>query len=225
MSLLLYGAILSPYVRKVLAFAAEKDIEVALTPGGMGQGGEAFAEASPFAKMPALRHVGAAADGGDYCLADSTAICHYLDAAFPAVPLIPTDPRARGEVVWLDEFSDTILGITGGKMFFNRVVLPKFMQREGDLALADTAERDELPKILDWLNGRLTGRDFLVGDALTLADISVAAPFANIAGAGVTIDAARHPELARWLTAITARPAIARMNAKVEATLARVLGG
>lgn len=220
MTITLYGAILSPYVRKVLALAAEKGLAVTLTPGGMGQGGEAFAQASPFGKMPALRHAGARADGSDYLLSDSTAICHYLDAAFPDLPLIPADPQARGEVVWLDEFADTILGHCGGKMFFNRVVMPRFMKREGDLALADAAERDELPRILAWLDRRLAGRAFLVGDALTLADIAVAIPFANIAGAGYAIDAAAYPELARWLDDITARAAIARMNAKVAATLA-----
>ena len=221
MTITIYGAILSPYVRKVLALAAEKGVEVRLTPGGMGQGGEAFAEASPFGKMPALRHAGAGVGGSDYLLADSTAICHYLDAAFPEPALIPADPQARGEVVWLDEFSDTILGLCGGKMFFNRVVLPKFMKSQGDLAAADAAERDELPRILSWLERRVAGRNFLVGDALTLADIAVAIPFANIAGAGVSIDAATHPELARWLAAMNARPSMARIQAKVGETLAK----
>jgi glutathione S-transferase len=221
MTITLYGAILSPFVRKVLALAAEKGIDVTLTPGGMGQGGEAFAEASPFAKMPALRHAGAGVNGADFLLCDSTAICHYLDAAFPEHPLIPHDAKARGEVVWLDEFSDTILGVTGGKMFFNRVVLPRFLKRDGDLAAADVAEQEELPRILAWLEGRVAGREFLVGDALTLADLAVAIPFANIAGAGFTVASATYPELTRWLNAISARPSLARIQAKVAETLAR----
>ncbi len=225
MTITIYGAILSPYVRKTLAFAAEKGVAVALSPGGMGQGGEPFAEASPFAKMPALRDVGARADGSDFCLADSSAICHYLEAKHPDPALIPADAQGRGECVWLDEFSDTVLGVSGGKMFFNRVVMPKFMKREGDYAAADAAERDELPKILAWLNQRVMGREFLIGDAITLADLAVAIPFANIAGAGFALDAATHPELVRWLAGITARPSIAGMNAKVAATLAHVLAG
>jgi glutathione S-transferase len=224
MTITIYGAILSPFVRKVLALAAEKGVDVTLTPGGMGQGGEAFAEASAFGKMPAMRHAGVKPDGGDYCLSDSTAICHYLDAAFPEAPMISADPQARGDVVWLDEFSDTILGVTGGKMFFNRVVLPRFMKRDGDLTMADAAERDELPRILGWLEARVAGREFLVGDTLTLADIAVAVPFANVAGAGYVLDPTTYPELCRWLSAITARPSIARMNAKVAEALARTAG-
>lgn len=227
MTITIYGAILSPYVRKTLAFAAEKGVTVELAAGGMGQGGAPFAEASPFGKMPALRHsdAGAGADGGDFCLADSSAICHYLEALHPDPALIPADAQGRGECVWLDEFSDTVLGVSGGKMFFNRVVMPKFMKREGDLAAADAAERDEMPKILAWLEARVTGRDFLIGDAITMADLAVAIPFANIAGAGFALDAATYPELTRWLDGITARPSIAGMNAKVAATLAHVLAG
>lgn len=221
MAVIIYGAILSPFVRKALAFAAEKGIAAELKPGGMGQGGEEFLTASPFAKMPALRDVGAGVDGGDYCLSDSTAICHYLDAKVPEPALIPADARLRGDCVWLDEFADTILMGCGAKMFFNRVVLPRFLKREGDLAAADLAEREELPRILDWLDARIGGADFLVGDRLTLADLSCAVPFANIAGAGYALDAGRHPNVVRWLDGVTSRPSLARATQ----TMAKILSG
>ena len=69
--MIVYGSSLSPYVRKVLAFAGEKGIEVELRPGGIPSPSAEFSEASPFRKMPALRD-------GDYTLADSSAIIHYL---------------------------------------------------------------------------------------------------------------------------------------------------
>ena len=51
--MILYGSSLSPYARKVLAFAAEKGIELEVQPigAGLGQPGEDFLEASPFRKM------------------------------------------------------------------------------------------------------------------------------------------------------------------------------
>src|SRR4029079_8525728 len=91
-----------------------------------------YAEASPFKKMPALRD-------GDYTLADSTAIIHYLEAKYPDPALIPAEARARGKVIWFDEFSDTILTACGAKMFFNRIVAPRFMGRAGDEAGAQAA--------------------------------------------------------------------------------------
>ncbi len=222
MTAILYGAILSPYVRKTLAFAAAKGIAAELQPGGMGQGDEKAREASPFGKMPALRQPGAAPDGSDFLLADSSAICAYWEALHPEPALIPAEPCARGDVVWLDEFADTILTATGGKLFFNRVVVPRFMGREGDLAAADKAEAEELPPILDWLNGRIGARRFLVGESLTLADIAVAVPFLNIRAGGFALDAARWPELARWLSAMEAHPAIAAPTSHATAALGKM---
>lgn len=218
--IIVYGAILSPFVRKVLMLAAEKGVEVELRGGGMGRDTPEFAEASPFGKMPAMRDTGANDDGSDYLLADSSAICTYIDAKHADTPLIPADPRARGQVVWFDEFADTILMAAGGKMFFNRIVLPHFMKRQGDLAAADEAEAKDMPQLLGWLDAQLAGRDYLVGARLTLADISVAVMFNNIKGAGFAIDPASYPNVARWLDAVTARPSIAGLNAKMDGVLA-----
>ena len=165
--MILYGSSLSPYVRKVLAFAGEKGIELDLQPTGFPNPGPDFLEASPFRKMPAFRD-------DDYTLADSTAIIHYLEAARPDPALIPAEPKARGKVIWFDEFADTILTSYGSKMFYNRVVAP-LLGREGDFAAADAAEREELPPILDYLERTVPDPEgFLVGDELTLADIAVA---------------------------------------------------
>ncbi|MEK6541842.1 MAG: glutathione S-transferase family protein [Pseudomonadota bacterium] len=222
--MIVYGAILSPFVRKVLMFAAEKGLEIENRPGGMGQGGDAFIEASPFGKMPAFRHRGAAADGSDYLLADSSAICAYLDAKYPDNPLIPAEPCARGECIWLDEFADTILMVTGGKMFFNRIVAPYFLGREGDLAAAAAAEAEELPRLLNWLDARLAGRDYFVGLALCLADVSVAVVLGNIKQAGGEVDAARYPNLARWLGAVEARPSLSAYNSKMLKIIDKITG-
>ena len=100
--MILYGSSLSPYVRKVLAVAVEKGIELDVQPTGFPNPGAEFLEASPFRKMPAFRD-------GDYTLADSSAIVHYLEAAYPEPALIPTDPKQRGKTIWFDEFADTIL--------------------------------------------------------------------------------------------------------------------
>lgn len=219
--MIVYGAILSPFVRKVLMCAAEKGLEVEQRPGGMGAGGDEFAEASPFGKMPALRVPGGAEDGSDYLLADSSAICAYLDAAHPEPRLIPEEARARGRVIWFDEFADTILMAAGGKLFFNRVVLPLFMKRPGDLAAADEAEAVDIPRVLHWLDGVIGEKTYLVGDTLTLADISVAVMFNNLRGAGVVPDAATYPQVARWLAGIEARESLSLHNARMDKALAR----
>jgi glutathione S-transferase len=213
--MIVYGSSLSPYVRKVLAFAAEKHIELELQPTGMPNYLPEYLEASPFRKMPAFRD-------GDYTLADSSAIIHYLEAKQPEPALIPSEPRARGKVIWFDEFADTILCACGAKMFFNRIVAPRFLGREGDLAAADAAEREELPPILDYLQRVVPDAGgYLVGDAITLADLSVASPFANLAHLDCQIDAARHARVRTWVDSILSRPSFAPWIERETALLAR----
>jgi glutathione S-transferase len=201
--MILYGSSLSPYVRKVMAYCVEKGITFDLKPTGIGDPDPGFRAASPFRKMPAI-------DDEGYQLADSSAILHYLEAKHPEPALIPADARERGKAIWYDEFADTLFMACMGKMFFNRVVAPRFLGRDGDLEAADIAERDELPPLLDYLESVVGDGDYLVGGRLSIADLAVASPFANLDHCGAPIDAARHPRLAVYVAKILARPSFAR---------------
>ena len=213
--MILYGSTLSPFVRKVAAYAAEKGIDLEIQPTGFPNHNSEFCAASPFRKMPALTD-------GDYCLSDSTAIIHYLEAKHPEPELIPAEPRARGRVVWFDEFADTILFGCGQKVFFNRVVAPRFMGRPGDEAVAEAALRDEWPPILDYLETVAPGDGgYLVGDRLTLADIAVASPFANFRHLGIGFDRQRHPKTAAYVERMLERPSFKPFVEREAAFLAR----
>lgn len=216
--MILYGSSLSPYVRKVLAFAGEKGIELELTPTGAapGQPSEEFLEASPIRKMPALRD-------GDFTLADSSAIAQYLEAKHPHPQLIPSEPRALGRTIWFEEYADTVLTACSGKMFYNRIVLPKFLRREGDEEAAASAEREELPTMLDYLESVAPEPGgFLVGDKITLADIAVASPFANFAHMGCARDQSRHPRVYAYVDSILARPSFAGWIERENVMLAKL---
>ncbi len=210
--MIVYGSSLSPFVRKTLAFGHEKGLTLEVRPGGMGQGGEEFAEVSPFHKMPGFRDPGAD-DGRDFVISDSTAIITYLEAKHPEPNLIPADPIARARTIWFEEFSDTIIVKMGGAMFFNRLVAPKFLNQPGDEAAAAAAERDELPPVLDYLESVVPDSGFLVEGRITLADLAVASPFVNLAHIHVAIDRARWPRATTYLDAIVARPSFAPMIA------------
>lgn len=216
--MILYGSSLSPYVRKVLACAAEKGIELELQPTGSapGQPSDDFVEASPFRKMPALRH-------GEYTLADSSAIVHYLEALHPEPALIPADPKLRGKTIWYEEFADTVLVSCGAKIFFNLIVAPKFLGRAGDEEAARQAELNDLPPVLDYLESVAPAEGgYLVGDRLTLADIAVASPFANFRHTDTRVDPARYPRTVAYVDRILARPNIAPWIEREKAILAKV---
>ena len=196
--MILYGAPVSPFVRKVLAFAAEKGVALELVPIGLGDENPDFLACSPFRKMPGFTD-------GDFSISDSTAIVTYIDAKYPEVPLIPADPANRARAVWFDEFADTILTAAAGAIFFNRIVSPKFMDKPGDDAAAAKGETDMTP-ICQYLESVIRPSGNLVGDSLTLADISVASPFVNAAHAGHVPAAATYPKVTAYLAAIHARP-------------------
>ncbi|HYJ82222.1 MAG TPA: glutathione S-transferase family protein [Allosphingosinicella sp.] len=200
--MIVYGASLSPFVRKVLAYGAEKGLELEHKPLGLGSDDPDFLKASPFRKIPGF-------SDGDFAISDSSAIIHYLEAKYPDPPLIPAEPEARARVIWFDEFADTILCACGAKMFFNRIVAPRFLGREGDLETADKAEREELPPILDYLERTIPENGWLVGDGITLADIAVATAFANLRHLGIEIDPGRHPKVAEFSGRMLARPSFA----------------
>lgn len=197
--MIVYGSSLSPFVRKVLAFGAEKGIELEVRPTGIRSDDPDFLEASPFRKIPAFRD-------GDFAISDSTAIITYLDAIQPEPNLIPLDPKARARTIWYEEFADTIVAACGGKMFFNRVVCPRFLKVEGDLEAAEKAECEELPPLLDYIERILPESGWLVEDRLTLADIAVASPFANFRHLGVDIGVDRRPKLAAFVDRMLDRP-------------------
>lgn len=209
--MIVYGSSLSPFVRKVLVYAAERGIEVEARQIAPNAPDPEFAEASPFRKIPAMRD-------GDYCLSDSSAIIHYLEAKHPQAPLIPAEAEARGRVVWFDEFADTILTACGVKMFFNRIVAPRFLNLPGDPAVADAAEKNELPPILSYLES-VAPDEFLMGGSLTLADIAVASPFVNFIHLGVAPAKARYPKLTAYVDRMLARPSFAALVEKETAFL------
>jgi glutathione S-transferase len=214
--MILYGSSLSPFVRKVLAYSSERGIEMELQSTGAPNHSAAFLEASPFRKMPAFRD-------GDFTLADSSAIIHYLEAKYPDRPLIPADPQLRGKTIWFEEFSDTILIACGGKIFFTRIVAPRFLRIAGDEEAARQAELNDLPPVLDYLESVVpVGEGYLVGDSLTLADLAVAGPFANFRHTNTRLDPAKYPRTVAFIDRILARPSFAPLIERETALLESV---
>ncbi|MBC2778345.1 glutathione S-transferase family protein [Parasphingopyxis marina] len=210
--MILYGASLSPFVRKVGAILGEKGLDFEHKPVAPGADDPEFKQCSPFGKIPGFRD-------GDYCLADSSAITHYLEAKHPGTAMIPADAEARGKVLWFEEVADTVLVPPMGAIFWNRVVA-RLMGTEPDEAAAVNAEENTLPPVLAYLESQLAdGRDYLVGDSLTLADIAVASPFKNLEYGRANIDWGAYPKLRAFVDRILARDSFARM---LEADMAMI---
>ena len=210
-----HGFPLSPFVRKVHVLAAEKDLAIEMVLGRPGEPSPEFLAASPFRKIPALQD-------GDFNLCDSTAICTYIDAKHPAPPMCPGDARAKARAIWFEEFADTILVASGGKVLFNTFVGPKLMGLPGDEAVAEQG-RKELGPIMDYLEAHAPDSGWLAGDGFSIGDIAVACALRSMGYIGLEPDPAKHPRAAAWYDRVKARPSWRLVAEREAAVMSRVL--
>lgn len=211
----MYGALLSPFVRKVAVVMAEKGVDYTPARGGPGNTDPEFLAASPFAKIPAI-------DDDGFCLADSSAIVHYLEAKYPDPALIPADAQARGLAVWFDEFGDTIFAASGLKILFNRVVGPRFLGLPGNEALALEGEA-ELPRIFAYIESVAPTEGWLVEGGFSIADITVASMLCTLRYVGHGPKPETYPRTAAWHARALARPSWQVVEAKEAALMQRIL--
>ena len=64
---------------------------------------------------------------------------------------------------------------------------------------------EELPPLFDYLEGEIDGKEWLVGNRFSIADIGVATQFVNLQLAGYGVDAKRWPELSAYVSRAHAR--------------------
>ncbi|WP_263770322.1 glutathione S-transferase N-terminal domain-containing protein [Propionivibrio soli] len=139
-------------------------------------------------------------------LFESGAILIYL--AEKTGQFLPTDPAARYETIqWLMFQMGGIGPMFGQLGFFH-----KFGGREYE----DKRPRDryvaESRRLLGVLDGRLAGRDWIMGDEYTIADMAVFPWVGNLVGfygAGDLVGFAEFRNVQRVLDAFLARPAVA----------------
>ncbi len=200
MSLTILGGNVSPFVRKVRVFCAEKGIAYELEPINPFGAPEGFRDVSPLGKIPVLRD-------GDRHLPDSSIICAYLEKLHPKTPLYPADPWEHARATWLEEYVDGgVVPKAGPNVFFPLVLAPLMQGKEVDDAEPMRFAREEMPPFYEYLEGELGDEEFFVGGKLSIADIAVASPFVNLRHAGVAPERARFPRLRAFLDHMHGRP-------------------
>ena len=197
------GSYVSPYVRKVLACIVLKGLDYEIDPITPFFGDEEFGRMSPLRRIPVLID-------GDLALCDSSVICAYLDEAYPQRPMLPEAVADRAKARWYEEYADTRLGdvfIWG--LFYQKRVHPSVWGEPGDQGRIEKTLAEDVPRELDYLEGELPAEGWLFGDDIGLADIAIASFFRNAAYADFTVDAARWPRTAAFVTRALAHRAFA----------------
>jgi glutathione S-transferase len=147
---------------------------------------------NPMGKVPALRH-------GDTVVTESAAICCYLADAFPEAGLAPAPgDRLRGPYYrWLFFAAGPVEAATTNKAFGLEVPAER-RAMAGYGSLAD---------VVSALEAAVSGREYLVGDRFSAADVYVGSHI----GWGMhfgTIE--RRPAFERYFERLSARPAALR---------------
>src|SRR5277367_6782761 len=101
MALIVYGANVSPFVRKVRIVLAEKGAEYKLEPVTPFSPPPDFLAISPMKRIPVLRDTDLPEPN---TLPDSSAIADYLEHKHPTPPLYPRDAFARAQALWFEEY-------------------------------------------------------------------------------------------------------------------------
>lgn len=203
MALIIYGMGPSPFVRKVRTVFAEKGIDYTLENVNIFPAPDWFTEISPLKRIPVLRDTDRPEPN---TIADSSAICAFAEQLVATPALYPTDGFERGRACWFEEYADTEIANAVGMGVFRPVALAALMGKEQDTEAANKAMAERMPVIFDYLTRELADSEYLVGEGLTIADISVATQFVNLQHAGFKPDAARWPALAAYVERILARP-------------------
>lgn len=203
MALIVYGANISPFVRKVRVVLAEKGLAYTLEPINPFNPPDDFVAISPLKRIPAFRDTDLPEPN---TLSDSSVICDYLEHKFPKPALYPSDPYLRARALWFEEYADSVVAMCIGRgLFFERVVKNMLRQTTDENVCKEALEKT-LPPLFDYLEKELGANQYFIGNALSIADISVATMLVNFDHAGETVDAARWPKLAAFCAHMLQRP-------------------
>ncbi|KIC41010.1 MAG: glutathione S-transferase family protein [Ruegeria sp.] len=195
----LFHVPLSPYCRKVRLSLAEKKIEVELVEEKYWEQDPDFLRRNPAGKVPVLR-----LDG--LVMAESAAICEYIEETRPEPPLMPKKPEARYEVRRLiGWFDDKFHHEVTSKLLYERV--NKKVTGQGYPDSKNVKEGARAIKYhLDYMAWLLDHRRWLAGDQMTLADFAAAAHLSALDYIS-DVDWNRSQAVKDWYAKIKSRPA------------------
>jgi glutathione S-transferase len=196
----LYDSKAAPNPRRVRIFLAEKGVELPTVQVDLAKAenrAAAFLARNPFGGVPVLE-----LDDGTH-IAESVAICRYVERLHPAPPLLGSDPKDEALVeMWqrrmeLDLFNQVTGSFRNTHDFFKGRIeqVPEY----GAVCKRAAEKR------LAWLDGELAGRPFVAGERYTIADITAlcAIDFGRVTGIRIQPD---QKHLQRWHEAVSSRP-------------------
>lgn len=134
-------------------------------------------------------------EDGDLKLWESNAIAQYLASLAPASTLYPDDPAIRADIHRWQNWEECHFNRACGGYLFENVLKGLFNMGEPDPAVLKEAEQN-FQRFAQILEEQLEGRDFILGNDVTLADFSVGAMMIYADAANIPI--ASFKNISNW---------------------------
>ena len=195
----LYHLWLSPYCRKVRIVLAEKKIDYLLETENTWLRRREFLAINPAGEVPVLIE-----DDGT-SIADSQAICEYLEEIVPDPSIFPVDPKERAEarriVAWFDrKFSAEVSENLVGEKIFKR-----FLKTGAPNSALIRAGQQNIHYHLDYIGWLSERRNWLAGRVFSIADVAAAAHLSSVDYLG-DVPWEDHISAKEWYVRIKSRP-------------------
>lgn len=164
-----------------------------------------YTKLNPNQKIPTLVD-------GDFVLWESNAIMQYLATLKPEAGLLPKDEKKRADVLRWQCWNMTHFAPAVGTFNWENLLRKMFGGGEPDAAKLAQAEK-ELTRFGTVLEQQLTGRRYVTGDTLTVADLSLACTMMYRVPARVPLEP--FPQIRRFMESIEALDAWQSTQAKL----------
>jgi glutathione S-transferase len=196
----IYDFAQAPNPRKVRVYLAEKGIQVPLQTVDLGKGEQRspeFLKINPLGVVPVLE-----LDDGTR-IPESLAIIEYFEELYPDPPLIGTDAVSRALVRGYERRCEQ--GVLAQAATIFQHTNPFFAGRVDQTPKVAEIARKNLTARLAWLNDELKNREWLAGDRISIADITLLIGVGWAKVAKYELDPA-WTNVIRWYDTMKARP-------------------
>ena len=196
----IYGFALAPNPRRLRIFLAEKGLKIPSEDVDITQGKNRTPEMlakNPTGGLPFME-----LDDGSY-LAESVAICRYLEGLHPEPNLLGKDNREQADIeMWNRRMELNLFGPVA-RTFQNTSDF--FKERFKQFPEYGAAQHETANQQMQWLDQQIGNKPFVAGDRFTIADITAEVAIDFGAFAGIKADPALK-NLARWHQSVASRP-------------------
>jgi glutathione S-transferase len=195
----LYHMWLSPYSRKVRLAMGEKKLPFELHFERAWERRPEYLALNPSGKVPTL------VEEDGRVIADSYAICEYLEEIYPDPALLGTGPTERAETRRLVGWFDTKFHPEVTDKLVTEKVFKKFLKTGEPSSEAIRGACESIHAHLEYIGKLAYERNWLAGENVSLADLAAGANLSCVDYLG-DVPWGKHPRAKDWYARLKSRP-------------------